>query len=167
MASRAGRPGVRRSLRPPPAAPVQGLCLGPMTDDLQLAAPVDMVPAVPCADQHSSEIFFVGALVGNEYPVPGGSGADRHGGNGRRAPADLRTGAENLRALKSADSATRPSCTVLAATTIGTSDPTFGGRSVITDHQEPLAQSCWMESADGIPLVGSLVGHGDAPLVHG
>jgi hypothetical protein len=55
----------------------------------------------------------------------------------------------------------------LAASIIGAGDPTFGGQLVITDHHEPLAQSCWVESADGIPLDESLVGHGGGPLIRG
>jgi hypothetical protein len=250
---------------PPPAEPVTGTCLGRMTDDVQLAAPVDMVQAVPCADPHSSEIFFVGSLVGSDYPfradreligtaemqraqrvchdkarrylgefednarwrvaprtytkvsVPSraawGLGQrwftcqvvpDVHDGPiefagtiaGARAavhpPAILGTCANavggavmtctaphlteqltdapaprTFRVLKSEDVPSRPSCMALAATIIGTSDPTFGGQLLITDHQEVLAQSCWAESANGTPLVESLIGHGAAPLAHG
>ncbi len=72
-----------------------------------------------------------------------------------------------FRALKSEDVTTRPPCTLLAARIIGTGDPTYGGQLLITDHREPLAQSCWVESADGVPLVESLIGHGGAPLAHG
>lgn len=249
----------------PPAEPVMGSCLGPMANDAQLAAPVDTVTAVPCADPHSSEIFYVGALVGNDYPfradreligtaemqraqrvchdrarrylgefddtarwrvaprtytkvsVPSPAAwnlgqrwftcqvlPDVHDGpiafsgtiaraqSAVRPPSILGTCADTVagieisctaphlaeqltnvpaprtfRALKSADGPTRPSCPVLAAAIIGTQDPTFNGRLLITDHVEPLTQSCWVQSAGGLPLVESLIGHGDDPLTHG
>jgi hypothetical protein len=50
---------------------------------------------------------------------------------------------------------------------IGRPDPTFGGRSVITDHIQPLMRSCWVVTVDGTQLTGSLVGHGDRPLAGG
>ena len=46
-------------------------------------------------------------------------------------------------------------------------DPTFGGRSVITDHIQPVMRSCWVVTVDGTQLTGGLVGHGDRPLAGG
>jgi hypothetical protein len=57
-----------------------------------------------------------------------------------------------------------PACTELASTIIGRADPTFGGRISIIDHVEPLQRSCWVVSADGTRLTGSLIGHGERPL---
>ena len=72
-----------------------------------------------------------------------------------------------LQALKGTDAATMPPCPAIAAALIGTADPTFGGRLTVSDHVAPLERSCWIVTTNGTRLVGSMIGHGDSPLVPG
>ena len=72
-----------------------------------------------------------------------------------------------LVALKGSSAESMPPCPEIAASLIRTADPSFGGRLVVSSRTEPLERSCWISTAGGTSLVGSMIGHGDGPLTPG